>query len=520
MATLKLNLLVGLSSYGGNGGLSSESPCVRDWLLRHVLEWHKDERLGEIYWEDIADCPITMTRNRFVRIAREKKCDLLLMIDSDQFPDYELIVNHDPEAKPFWSTSFDFLHNHYHKGPVVIGAPYCGPSPYQNVYVFQWQNFRNADPNQSLKLGPYSREEAFRMKGIQPVAALPTGLILFDVRCFDLVEPPYFYYEYEDEYEDKKCSTEDVTATRDIGMAGQEKLNYNPVLCNWDAWAGHVKQETVGKPRPILHEQVNEKYRRAVLANIKAGERMVYVNADREQSFEVDGRSDEPAEAEIESVGSIVLCDVGALKSLVRKTAMRFGGEQIKVVELGSWIGRSALAMESELNRETMLGQVYCVDHWFGTPTDSTGEVAQKSGPEAVYKRFCENVGDKLGKTIIALKGQTGAYGRQWERELSTIGPAHLVFVDADHSYEAVKDDIEAWLPCLHPEGILCGHDYVAYAGVKQAVDEAFGDKVHAEGDIWWVDMRDMKVQLPTPQAPVETNGHAKKKKKRLARAR
>ncbi len=49
-----------------------------------------------------------------------------------------------------------------------------------------------------------------------------------------------------------------------------------------------------------------------------------------------------------------------------------------------------------------------------------------------------------------------------------------FVYIDADHTYEAVKRDIELWWPKvrLH-DGILAGHDYESYhSGVKRAVDE------------------------------------------------
>lgn len=47
-----------------------------------------------------------------------------------------------------------------------------------------------------------------------------------------------------------------------------------------------------------------------------------------------------------------------------------------------------------------------------------------------------------------------------------------FVFIDGDHTYEACKRDILAWLPKVKPAGWITGHDYFEFPGVKQAVDE------------------------------------------------
>lgn len=39
-------------------------------------------------------------------------------------------------------------------------------------------------------------------------------------------------------------------------------------------------------------------------------------------------------------------------------------------------------------------------------------------------------------------------------------GSLDFVFIDADHSYKAVKEDINAWYPKVRSGGILSGHDY------------------------------------------------------------
>lgn len=64
-----------------------------------------------------------------------------------------------------------------------------------------------------------------------------------------------------------------------------------------------------------------------------------------------------------------------------------------------------------------------------------------------------------------------------------------FVFIDAAHSYAAVVEDIQRWTPKIRPGGWIGGHDYhEAYPGVKQAVNEAFGEAVTLdEAAVWWV---------------------------------
>jgi hypothetical protein len=62
-----------------------------------------------------------------------------------------------------------------------------------------------------------------------------------------------------------------------------------------------------------------------------------------------------------------------------------------------------------------------------------------------------------------------------------------FVFIDGDHSYEAVKSDIIAWLPKVKKGGYIIGHD-IHFDTVVKAVTEMFGSDYKKEDDfIWYV---------------------------------
>ncbi len=64
-----------------------------------------------------------------------------------------------------------------------------------------------------------------------------------------------------------------------------------------------------------------------------------------------------------------------------------------------------------------------------------------------------------------------------------------MIFIDAGHDYQSVRDDI-AW--CLSRDiPIICGHDYSEqFPGVKRAVDDAFGGAIERHGTLWIADRR------------------------------
>lgn len=304
---LKLNVHIGIPTYAGNGGTAAVHPDVAKWYTETVLKMKSDPRIGEITAEWFSDTPVTLVRNRFVLNAQKSGAHLLLCCDSDQG-----CMRHvgEPWYKPFWDVAFDEVYNHYQAGPLVIGAPYCGPPPHENVYVFQFESnmSRVGDDESVVRLEQYTRSQASRMTGVTEVAALPTGMILFDMRIFDIYKPSHlskrqvlekvregtmslteaelalmegwFHYEWNDGFAAEKASTEDVSSTRDLAMACAVQLGYNPLRCAWDSWIGHHKPWNCGKPAFYDVENVSACFKSVVERGMVAEDRIVDFQSD------------------------------------------------------------------------------------------------------------------------------------------------------------------------------------------------------------------------------------------------
>lgn len=96
--------------------------------------------------------------------------------------------------------------------------------------------------------------------------------------------------------------------------------------------------------------------------------------------------------------------------------------------------------------------------------------------------------------------------------ELFQDGSLDFVYIDADHSREAVLADLRAWFPKVKYGGIIAGHDYLkkdlpcggAY-GVIEAVEEYFGRlgmmseiQVTEDADPSWVFVKRSLFQQPS----------------------
>jgi len=61
-----------------------------------------------------------------------------------------------------------------------------------------------------------------------------------------------------------------------------------------------------------------------------------------------------------------------------------------------------------------------------------------------------------------------------------------FIYIDADHTYDAVIEDIDSWISKVKKGGYLAGHD-IYIDDVKRAVEERFGTEYKTYSDTSWV---------------------------------
>jgi hypothetical protein len=113
---------------------------------------------------------------------------------------------------------------------------------------------------------------------------------------------------------------------------------------------------------------------------------------------------------------------------------------------------------------------VIAIDPWITQEAngDPKRETYKDWDFEEIEKKFWENVGERRDR--CRMLRMTSA-----EAVLEVGDGVDVVFIDALHDYESVKEDIKLWWPKVKVGGVLSGHDFNhKWPGVQLAVAEAF----------------------------------------------
>lgn len=162
-----------------------------------------------------------------------------------------------------------------------------------------------------------------------------------------------------------------------------------------------------------------------------------------------------------------------ALTALIHKKQLH------TIVEIGTWLGKSAITMASLLPED---GRVYAVDTWKGG-VEKAYEIHAKRLAIA-YEQFLSNV-IHMGMTqkVVPLRMASLDGAKYLEGKVSP----DLVYVDASHEEADVYDDLCAWWPYVQEGGILCGDDWL-WSGVALAVKQFAKEndlRVLVVGNFW-----------------------------------
>lgn len=135
--------------------------------------------------------------------------------------------------------------------------------------------------------------------------------------------------------------------------------------------------------------------------------------------------------------------------------------------EVGVWKG----ATSEQLLRHLPKLFLFMVDSWkhIGSQMKTESQNDVDDALQAAYERT-DFASDR--RSIIQSPSVKAARMLFYNEELD------FVFIDADHLYKSVYEDIRAWWPKVRKGGLLMGHDYNCRMdrrgkwGIKRAVDE------------------------------------------------
>ena len=152
--------------------------------------------------------------------------------------------------------------------------------------------------------------------------------------------------------------------------------------------------------------------------------------------------------------------------------------------EIGVQIGLMAKNILSSLNS---IEKYYAIDPWLdykeyneGFRSGKLRRVPQKSMNNH-FNRFIKDTKQYEDKIVLLKMFSIEAIKHIEDESLD------WVFIDGNHSYESVKEDIELYLPKVKIGGLVSGHDFGLHlSGVKEAVQEMFLEFNTGTNRMWW----------------------------------
>lgn len=145
-----------------------------------------------------------------------------------------------------------------------------------------------------------------------------------------------------------------------------------------------------------------------------------------------------------------------------------------RIVEVGTWLGQSALTMACAAQESTHPCEIVCVDTWLGSAefwTDHADPLRYErlnlvNGYPSVYRQFMANVLLSGFEHVITPMPVPSSIAAELFRKWGET--TEVCYIDASHENNAVLRDLASWAPLTTK--LLFGHDWLSWSSVQKAV--------------------------------------------------
>ena len=151
-------------------------------------------------------------------------------------------------------------------------------------------------------------------------------------------------------------------------------------------------------------------------------------------------------------------------------------------VEVGSFLGKSAVFMAVEIINSGKRIKFDCIDHWKGSEEHCDNE---NIDTENLYEKFLENIQPVKG-VINPVRAESIVASKLYK-----TNSLDFIFIDASHDEVSVKQDLTYWMPRLKENGLMAGDD-VDNEGVANALKWFFDtEKLEIVGRQWLLNLNE-----------------------------
>jgi predicted O-methyltransferase YrrM len=157
------------------------------------------------------------------------------------------------------------------------------------------------------------------------------------------------------------------------------------------------------------------------------------------------------------------------------------GGETF--VELGAWFGKSTNYLATKIRESKKNIKFTAIDTWKGTDNEELHQNIVGAFNGDIFYEFIDNTTLSNNYSAFDIIKDSSYNSAKLFRNSSI----DYMMIDAGHTYDDVKSDINIWYNKIKPGGIISGDDYGTniFEGVTRAVNEYFYDQVNQNNWSW-----------------------------------